>query len=157
MVVILKNNTVIFLSTNCFKLLKALYGLKQSPRAWNIHLNAQLEKMGFTKMICDTCLYIRRYDHLLCLIAIYVDDIVIAASNIEILTDVKNKFKSNFQKKDLGPIKTLLGCRIVQNSVLSTITLDQTFYTKNIIKTFFPDGLTPTEVPMASSTILSIS
>ena len=86
--------------TNCFRLLKALYELKQSPRQWNLHLNGQLEKMGFKKMICDSCLYIRRYDQLLCIIAVYVDDIVIAASNEEILNEVKNNFKGNFQIKD---------------------------------------------------------
>ena len=41
--------------------------------------------------------------------------------------------------------------------MLSTITIDQSFCAKNIIKTFFPDGIPSTEVPMASTTILSSS
>jgi len=141
--------------TTCFKLLKALYGLKQSPRAWNLHLNGHLLGMGFTKMISDTCIYLKRYDNMLCIIAIYVDDIVIAASNLTLVNEVKNMFKGRFQMKDLGPITTLLGCRIIQNTTLSTLTMDQSFYAKNILKTFFPEGLTASEVPMLSETNLS--
>ena len=141
--------------SNCFKLLKALYGLKQSPRAWNIHLNGQLEKMGFNRLISDACIYIKKYTNLLCIVAIYVDDIVIAGSNMDIINEVKNNFKGNYQMKDLGPISNLLGCRIKQDLVLNTISMDQSFYAKNILKTFFPDGLSTTESPMSSTTILS--
>ena len=141
----------------CFKLLKALYGLKQSPRAWNNHLNGQLLKFGFVKLISDTCVYLKRYDNLICIVTIYVDDLLIAGSNINIVNDVKNLFKSSYQIKDLGPISNLLGCRILQNTTLSTITMDQIFYTKNILKTFFPDGLNATEVPMSANTILTVA
>ena len=142
----------------CFKLIKALYGLKQSPRAWNIHLNGHLEKFGFKKLISDTCVYIKRYESdLICIIAIYVDDLLIAGSNITIINDIKNLFKSSFQMKDLGPINNLLGCRILQNMTIPTISMDQSFYTKNILKTFFPEGINPTEVPMSKDTVLSVA
>ena len=89
---------------NCFKLLKALYGLKQSPRAWNLHLNSHLQKFGFKKLISDTCVYLKRYEgNHLCIVAIYVDDLMIAGSNLTIVNNVKNLFKSSFQIKDLGP------------------------------------------------------
>ena len=104
----------------CFKLIKALYGLKQSPRAWNIHLNGHLEKFGFNKLISDTCVYIKRYEcNHLCIIAIYVDDLLIAGSSSTIINQVKNLFKSSFQMKDLGPVNNLLGCRILQNANLA--------------------------------------
>ena len=80
---------------------------------------------------------------------------MIAGSNLTIVNNVKNLFKSSFQIKDLGPITNLLGCRIVQNVNSSTITMDQSFYTKNILKTFFPEGLNANQVPMASNTVLT--
>jgi len=138
--------------TNCFKLLKALYGLKQSPRAWNIHSNGQLLGMGFTKLISDTCIYLKRFSHQLCIVAVYVDDIVIAASTLQLVNEVKNTFKGRFQMKDLGAISTLLGCRIIQNTTLSTLTMDQSFNAKNILKTF---SHMSSEVPMSSATNLT--
>jgi len=91
----------------------------------------------------------------MCIIAIYVDDLLIAGSNLQIVNENKNLFKSSFQIKDLGVIDNLLGCRVQQNLTLSTITMDQSFYTKNILKTFFPDGLNPTEIPMSPTTVLT--
>ena len=114
-------------------------------------------KLGFTKMISDSCVFIRRYDPGICILAIYVDDLFIAASSLIILNDVKNMFKSVYQIKDLGQINTILGCRVIQNETLSTITMDQSFYVKNILKTFFPEGLNSTETPMLPTTALSIS
>ena len=35
--------------------------------------------------------------------------------------------------------------------------MDQSFYTKNILKKYFPEGLNPTETPMVSTTVLSIA
>jgi len=60
-----------------------------------------------------------------------------------------------FQIKDLGAINTILGCRVIQNINLFTITMDQSFYVKNILKTFFPDGINTTEIPMSHTTILT--
>ena len=112
---------------------RALYALKQSPRAWNLHLNSHLQKFGFKKLISDTCVYLKRYEgnHLS-----IVDDLMIAGSNLTIVNNVKNLFKSPFQIQDLGPITNLLGCRIVQNVNSSTITMDQSFYTKKVCKDF---------------------
>jgi len=113
--------------------------------------------IGFTKLISDTCIYIKRYANLICILAIYVDDLIIAASTLTIMNEVKRLLKSKYIMKDLGPINVILGCHIVQNVTLGTITMDQSFYCKNILKTYFPDGLNSTEVPMASTTILSVN
>ena len=40
---------------------KSLYGLKQAHRNWNEYLNSFLERLGFTRCMNDTCLYI--YTH----------------------------------------------------------------------------------------------
>ena len=63
----------------CFKLHKALYGLEPSPRAWNIHLNGHFKKLCFAKIISNFCVFLRRYDPGICILAIYVGDLVIAA------------------------------------------------------------------------------
>ena len=58
------------------KLNKSLYGLKrQSGRNWNNLLHEYLQKEGFTQSQADPCVYV----------IIWVDDIIIAASNFELL------------------------------------------------------------------------
>jgi len=43
-----------------WKLKKAIYGLKQSGREWNNTLNNTLNSIGFEKLKCDPCIYIRK-------------------------------------------------------------------------------------------------
>ena len=35
--------------------------------------------------------------------------------------------------------------------------MDQSYYTKNILTTFFPDGINPTGVPMSKETVVSVA
>ena len=59
------------------------------------------------------------------MLAIYVDDLVIAASSLVVLNDVKNMFKSVYQIRYFGQINNILGCRVIQNETLSTITMNR--------------------------------
>nr|GFA94814.1 retrotransposon protein, putative, unclassified [Tanacetum cinerariifolium] len=68
-----------------YKLKKALYGLKQAPRAWYDMLSSFLPSQDFSKGSVDPTLFIRRNENDLLLVQIYVDDIIFAASTLELL------------------------------------------------------------------------
>ncbi len=59
------------------KLNRSLYGLKQSPRCWNHALDSQLKKIGFKQTDSDPCIYVSSEGEM-CIIAVYVDDILLA-------------------------------------------------------------------------------
>ncbi len=63
------------------KLQKSLYGLKQAPRQWyaKIH-NFLVEELEVTSSSSDSCLYFRRKSSSILIIALYVDDLLIAGS-----------------------------------------------------------------------------
>nr|GEV97487.1 retrovirus-related Pol polyprotein from transposon TNT 1-94 [Tanacetum cinerariifolium] len=67
-----------------YKLKKALYGLKQAPRAWYDMLSSFLLSQDFFKGSVDPTLLIRRNGNDLLLVQIYVDDIIFAASTLEL-------------------------------------------------------------------------
>ncbi|GJU70938.1 retrovirus-related pol polyprotein from transposon TNT 1-94 [Tanacetum coccineum] len=67
-----------------YKLKKALYGLKQAPRAWYNMLSSFLISQDFSKGLVDPTLFIRREGKELLLVQIYVDDIIFAASTLEL-------------------------------------------------------------------------
>nr|GFC40269.1 integrase, catalytic region, zinc finger, CCHC-type, peptidase aspartic, catalytic [Tanacetum cinerariifolium] len=67
-----------------YKLKKALYGLKQAPRAWYDMLSSFLLFQDFSKGSVDPTLFIRRNGNDLLLVQIYVDDIIFAASTLEL-------------------------------------------------------------------------
>ncbi len=61
------------------KLLKALYGLKQAPRLWHAKIDAFLiGELEFISSPNDPCLYVKHSAKAIMLIALYVDDLLIA-------------------------------------------------------------------------------
>ncbi|GJR86295.1 retrovirus-related pol polyprotein from transposon TNT 1-94 [Tanacetum coccineum] len=67
-----------------YKLKKALYGLKQAPRAWYDMLSSFLISQDFSKGSVDPTMFICREGKELLLVQVYVDDIIFAASTLEL-------------------------------------------------------------------------
>ena len=79
-----------------------------APRCWNMTLDHLLKNMGFEQTKSDPCLYISSEGEL-CIIAIYVDDILLATKSKKRMKDVKSKLSAQFEVKDLGDLQYLLG------------------------------------------------
>ncbi len=92
------------------KLRKSLYGLKQSGRNWNNMLHDYLLKQNFTQSLADPCVYIRKSGTDECtIVIIWVDDLIISASNEILLQSVKDSLSNTFRMKDLGVLSWFLG------------------------------------------------
>ena len=92
------------------KLNKSLYGLKQSGQNWNNTLHDYLLRESFTQSLADPCVYIRNSGSNGCVIVIiWVDDLIISASNVILLQSVKDSLNSRFKMKDLGVLSWFLG------------------------------------------------
>lgn len=72
-----------------YKLNKALYGLKQAPRAWNEKLNQVLVELGFTRCSKEASLYCKREKKDTLLVAVYVDDLLVTGSKVEMIIEFK--------------------------------------------------------------------
>ena len=96
------------------KLKKSLYGLKQSPRCWNEALDKHLKKMGFDQANSDPCIYTASGGEVY-LIAVYVDDIILAGRSDKRMKDVKDASAEKFMVKDLGELHHFLGAKVIQN------------------------------------------
>ena len=66
------------------KLDKALYGLKQAPRAWYSCLSLKLAELGFRPSTADTSLFLYNKSGVTIFILIYVDDIIVTSSQIQL-------------------------------------------------------------------------
>ena len=97
------------------KLKKSLYGLKQSGRNWNKMLHDYLCEM-FVQKSADHCVYSKITDKEKVHIIIWVDDLIIAASDDDVLRCVKEMLKSKFRMKDLGKLTHFLGIDFEQSS-----------------------------------------
>jgi hypothetical protein len=67
------------------RLNRSLYGLKQAPRAWYSRFTTYLASIGFVEAKSDTSLSISRRGEDIVYLLLYVDDIVLTASNADLL------------------------------------------------------------------------
>jgi hypothetical protein len=98
----------------CVKLLKTLYGLKQSPREWNNVLDCYLREQGFSPSDADPCIYMRTVNGNMVVIAVYVDDIIIACKQQAVIDAIRSVMKKRFKMDDIGPLTWYLGINIAQ-------------------------------------------
>ncbi|THC87825.1 hypothetical protein EYZ11_012731 [Aspergillus tanneri] len=84
--------------------------------------------MGFEPIPSDPCVFRNHITGVL--IGIYVDDLLIAAKNMQEIHKFKAKFAEYFNIKDLGGISKILGIRITRERSNRTIYLDQPAYIK---------------------------
>lgn len=95
-----------------YKLKKALYGLKQAPRVWNEKLNRELAKLKFVKCSKEPSLYYMRLKGTLLLVAVYVDDLLITGSDIDMIHEFKREMSTIFDMSDLGLLTYYLGIEV---------------------------------------------
>ena len=64
------------------ELQRALYGLKQASREWHTKIDAVLRKFGIMVSSADPCIYYKGQGKTILMIAIYVDDMIIASADL---------------------------------------------------------------------------
>jgi hypothetical protein len=117
-------------SNQVLRLLKALYGLKQAPRAWSKKLVTTLKYMGLNQCKADNCIFFNKS----LVIAVYVDDLLIA-SNIREIELFKKQLSSSFKMRDLGKINYMLGIKF-EYAINGTMLLNQKHFINKLIEEF---------------------
>lgn len=118
-----------------YELVKSIYGLKQSGACWEARLTEFLKRSNFTRCDTDPCLW--KYKHMngTLLLAVYVDDLIIAAKCENLRSHVMNIITNEFAIKDSGELTWVLGTHIEQNLQAGITTLDQSLYIQDIVHT----------------------
>lgn len=109
------------------KLSKSLYGLKQSPRQWYKRFDSFIREHKYTRSQFDHCVYFRKLqDGTFIYLLLYVDDMLIAFKSKVEVAKLKTLLNSEFEMKDLGEAKKILGMEITRDRAASTVSLSQT-------------------------------
>lgn len=130
------------------KLHKAIYGLKQSGREWNFKLDEVLRRIGFMPCLNDPCLYKLNYKGMLCIIAVYVDDLIIGCKDKITLTQIKTYISECFDCVDHGPLHFFLGMQIDREGDVGAISLNQGQYIKELLKVHRMENCRPASTPL---------
>ena len=134
------------------KVHKSLYGLKQPARCWNLVMDEFLKSNGYLQNAADPCLYSKTVQNgkksILTIIAVYVDDTILATNDIDILNSEKLNLSKRFEMDDREEIHHLLGMRIKRNRTSRELTIDQSTYLENVLKRFEMQDCKPVATPM---------
>nr|KYP58990.1 Retrovirus-related Pol polyprotein from transposon TNT 1-94 [Cajanus cajan] len=95
-----------------YKLKKSIYGFKQASRQWYFKFHHVITMCGFEANLVDDCIYHKFYGSKYIFLVLYVDDILLANNDIDILHETKRFLAKNFDMKDLGNASFVLGIKI---------------------------------------------
>jgi hypothetical protein len=110
----------------------SLYGLKQAPPAWYSRFATYLTTMGFIEAKSDTSLFIFRCGSNTVYLLLYVDDIILTVSSMELQRRTIFALQREFAMKDLGPLHHFLSITFERR--LDGLFLHQRTYTLDILK-----------------------
>lgn len=71
-----------------------------------------MDKEGYHKCNADHCCFFKRYKSSYIILLLYVDDMLVVVSNIDEIIKLKMQLSKEFDIKDLGPAKKILGMQI---------------------------------------------
>jgi hypothetical protein len=134
----------------------SLNGLKQSAFNWNAMAAKFIVSQGFKSTIVDPCLYVRRTDGQLALIALYVDDFRAAFKCL----DQKALFETNMEAT--FPIKKMsgehyLGMSVKHDMAQGVIELTHAAYITNMLVHFKMQDCNSCQTPAAPGSKLQKS
>ena len=116
---------------DCYQLKKGIYGLCQAARQfWKKFVDTiQKEPFGFTVSPADPCLLFKENDLEICIIIMYVDDMLIIGKK-EQIEDLASKIQIEFSVKIQHNLADYLGCEFHMNKERTRGWLGQTSITK---------------------------
>ncbi|RVW94385.1 Retrovirus-related Pol polyprotein from transposon TNT 1-94 [Vitis vinifera] len=138
-----------------YKMRNSLYVLKQAPRQWYKKFDNFMHRIGFKRCEAGYCCYVKSFENSYIILLLYVDDMLIAGSDIEKINNLKKQLSKQFAMKDLGAAKQILGMRIIRDKANGTLKLSQSAYVKKVLSRFNMNEAKPVSTPLGSHFKLS--
>ena len=135
------------------KLLQSLYGLKQAPKQWHEKFDRSLTYAGFLVNEADRCVYYHFGGAEGVILCLYVDDILIFGTSLNVIKEVKDFLSQSFEMKDLEEADAILNIKLVKESN-GGMTLTQSHYVENVLSRFGYIDYKPVSTPYDGSVIL---
>ncbi|KAL0554292.1 hypothetical protein IC582_008210 [Cucumis melo] len=104
---------------------------------------------GFKINECDKCVYVKsnQNDHVI--VCLYVDDMLIIGSSINIIKTTKQMLANKFETKDMGIADVILGIRISRTP--QGLILSQSYYVHTILKKYKRNHIVIAKTPIEAS------
>jgi hypothetical protein len=105
-----------------------------------------LTSVGFVTNEADKCVYYCYGGGEGVIVCLYVDDILIFGTNLEVIKEVKDFLSQKFEMKDLGEADVILNIKLIKGQN-GGVTLSQTHYVEKMLSRFGYNNSTPAPTP----------
>ena len=139
------------------RLKKSIYGLKQASRQWYLKFHSVVTSYGFVENKVDQCIYCKVSGRKFIFLILYVDDILLASSDLGLLHETKRMLSNNFDMKDLGEASFVLGIEIHRNRSCRLLGLSQRAYVYRVLERFNMQLCKPGIAPVCKGDKLSLT
>ena len=136
------------------RLVKCIYGLKQAPHVWNEKFNDFLILFGFTRSKHDPCVYFRRRETEILIMAIWVDDGLICSNNKTAIAEIISFLATHFEMRSL-PTDRFVGLELTRNRKEKKLWVNQKAFIEKIIHRFNMSQCNPKLTPADPNVRLS--
>jgi hypothetical protein len=127
---------------------KSSYGLKQASRQWYLKFDDTIRSFGFEENKEDNCIYAKFRSGKFIFIILYVDDILLASNDVNLLLEIMRFLSSNFDMKNLDEASFVLGIKIHRDRRNEILRLSQKAYLEKVLKKFSMHACNPTHAPI---------
>ena len=141
---------------NLWKLHGSLYGLKQAPLIWNKLLDNVLKSFGWRRLSSDWCIYIWRdsKSHLM-ILAVHVDNMLLAGNSCELMEDVKTWLAKHFKIKDMGNPKLVVGLEVICDERRGTTEVSQGHFIDKLAIRYHQETAPTSLTPLSSGFVFT--
>ena len=113
-------------------------------------------KDGFTMVEEDHYVYIKLSNNHLIILSLYVDDILIAGNDKQLIDVTKKCLSSNFEMKDMGEASYVLGVKILRDHSKRLLSLSQEMYIKKMLQRYQMHDCKPMDTLVERNLSLSL-
>ena len=110
---------------------------------------------GFKRSNYDSCVYLKTVNGSTIYLLLYVDDMLIAAKSMSEINELKKQLSNEFEMKDLGAAKKILGMEISRDRPSGKVYLSQKGYIDKVLRRFNMHNAKPVSTPLAAHFKLS--
>lgn len=84
----------------------------------------------------DHCFYLKKFNSSYIILLLYVDDMLVAGPDMQEINKLKKQLSREFEMKDLGAPRQILGMSIVRDRSVGTLKLSQEKYIRKVLEKF---------------------
>jgi Reverse transcriptase (RNA-dependent DNA polymerase) len=130
------------------RLKRSIYRLKQVSRQWYFKFDQVITEFGFKENTIDQCIYLKIRGSKFIILVLYVDDILLASSDLDMLFEIKYFLSKKFDMKYLGEISYVICIEIYRDRSRGILGLSQKVYIKKMIKRYNMQNCSPSVAPI---------